>query len=213
LVPVERVPADAAQRLHPAVAVGWQERVAGIAASEAAADARATTVDVPMPAGIAQPPVSSTPRPPSAPARPRRARWLVPSLAAAVLAALAGTSIWLGGQPASSPSGVAGSGSASKDASRPAPMAAPDVAAPASAPATGESGGGGAAPPQDSVGGATGNAKSAVEAVPPPDGIDEFVAPSVCVPVFSATAPLVLPDGRIPQQVLVGPYGIRLVCG
>jgi hypothetical protein len=30
---------------------------------------------------------------------------------------------------------------------------------------------------------------------------------------FGQDAMLTLPEGRVPQQVIVAPYGVRLVCG
>lgn len=109
---VEEMPAEAAANLMGAVTTAWRDRVAGIAAAEAAQDAGApgagaagseiATTPVPVPGGefAGYAPANDAARAtevgrPSARPR-RRARRLVPVLAFVVLGTLAGTSILIG---------------------------------------------------------------------------------------------------------------------
>ena len=139
---VEPMPAPLADRLQAAVAGAWRERRDAIAATERADDAAMATPtpeaaqaaaddDQPLILIPTEPPAgaASTPR-----ATPRRSRWrrAVPVLAFAVLATLAGTSVWLGGQDDQA-------GSARNDAATKSQQStAGDAEAGGSAPADGE---------------------------------------------------------------------------
>lgn len=144
---VEPMPAAAAARLHAAVGTAWRERVAGIAATEAAEDASAGSGEF---AGFApiEPPAAAADgdvakrgdAARTAMARPRRARRLVPVLAFVVLGALAGTSLLISDETADRSTSVEiaqddggdGAGSAteaeSESKSGAAPQAEPSMA-------------------------------------------------------------------------------------
>ena len=107
---VVAMPEAASQQLHLRMAEGWRERMAALAAHEARADAAVPSI--PMPSGAPQPGTPTyRPLPTTVPSsRPRRGGWrraLVPSFAAAVLAVLAGTSIWIGDDAAAPDGGKA----------------------------------------------------------------------------------------------------------
>lgn len=241
---VVSMPEAAAQRMHLRLAEGWRARVSALAAAEARADAAAPTT-VPLPS---MPPISGPPPTPPAPRPRERGGWrrlLVPGLAFAVLATLAGTSIWVG-QDASAPSSSAGGArtdaatelAPSQDATTGATDPLADTAAPATAvpataaPVTAESdaaaaaaGGSGAAAPEGAAGAAADvdgrtvpiapgtDARDEGIVIEPPVGYDELVPGQLCAFAFDPSA-LVLPDGRIPQQVIgPGPLGSYLACG
>lgn len=118
---VVAMPEQASERLHLRLAEGWRERTRTIAAAEAREDAAAPAtpvVPVPVPVPVPLPladddllapqPLVPSPRP----AQPTREggwrRLLVPGLAFAVLATLAGTSIWVGDDASRPEAGSAG---------------------------------------------------------------------------------------------------------
>lgn len=220
---VVQMPSAASERLHLRMREGWRERMERIGAAE----------EVVAPDGVLIPPRVDDAHMPGrerpAP-RPWRRR-LVPVLAFGVLAALAGTSVWVvdetpaprqGSVDAESGSVVAEPGAGSDEASELASV--PDIAADT---ATAPSAGGpaastGAPPPADgatvddpNVDGRTVPADRVGpegEVAEPPGGAEQFVDGTICVLTFDETA-IELPDERIPQQVLEGPLGLLLVCG
>jgi hypothetical protein len=127
-----------------------------------------------------------------------------------VLAALAGTSIWLGGQPASTSSGGEARHESPQAGVAPSTRT-PEAAAPAVA--ADSSGGANVSGSPATVEGAAKAAFGSAAPAAPPAGIDRLVEPAVCVVAFGQDAMLTLPEGRVPQQVIVAPYGVRLVCG
>ena len=233
---VETMPAAAAERLHASVATAWRERVAGIAASEAAADADAT-VPVPVPsagefAGYA--PITPDEQPGAAKAATtkaptRRGRRLVPVLAFVVLGALAGTSYLVGQQQepgtANDASTATTSGDAGATASeeRDAAMSPEAVAPPeAGAPVAGDVATGTAVEPgsvesdkaaADAAAGGVVDSAAPTAPLPPPSDYDDFVEQDRLCIATRDEAQLMLPDGRIPQQIVRGPLGTYLVCG
>ena len=218
---VHPMPRAAANGLHAALAVEWDARageaqsladVAEAGSRDAEAAPAATTVE------------SAGPVTPTLPARaPRRYRWFAPALAAAVLAALAGTSIWIGADPsfrsgahadstAIAPDGGA-EGGAAAGGSVAAPMAkeAKTAAdATSAAPAT---------PPTADGDYATGSATDVQVTVEPRGdtvdrelGADTGSVADTCI-ASRDPAHLLLPDGSIPTRVAAGPFGIYVACG
>lgn len=158
---VVAMPDPAAHRMHLRLSQEWRARVASIAAAEALEDAR-----IPAPHAAATIPdddlVPLRPDPPRVvepPARPRWSRRLVPLAGVAVLAGLAGTSVWLGDAPS-------GPGSGAESGGQAATPAMDDAAVPG---ASGEQGAAtaGAPPPSGLEGAAEQQALDAATAPPP----------------------------------------------
>lgn len=241
---VVAMPEDASERLHLRLRDGWRERTALIGAAEARQDASGAPVpSVPL-VGMEEDLVPPRIEPPRA--ADRRRPWrrrLVPVLAFGVLAALAGTSVWIGDDTArpGASGGSADSAAESTTGATSAPAdgdiaAVPDIAtdtatapsagAPVAATAAGgdDNAASGAADvavtipptaPEPSDGRAVeladGEARVG-EIVPPPAGIEQFGDGTICIVTFDQVT-IELPDGRIPQQVRQGPFGMFLVCG
>jgi hypothetical protein len=236
---VVAMPEPAAERMRLRLAEGWRERTAAIAAAEARADAAAPApITVPPPQPLPDADADLIPPRLTPPSTSRQARggWrraLVPALAFAVLATLAGTSIWVGQHstaPATRSAGDAatatsGDSFASSDAAAPGSDEA--ASGGAAAPAVGAAGSPAEVAPQPATGETSSQDldgrtvtippeatdKAAEDAVAPPVGYTDIVAGELCTVAFSRLQ-LVLPDGRIPQQVFgPGPFGTFVVCG
>jgi hypothetical protein len=200
---VEPMPADAASALDVAMAAAWRERRDAIVAAEAEADAADAleTVPVAPTSPAAQP--SARPR--------RRARRFVPILAFAVLALLAGTSVYVGQHRTSG--GDASTAADEDTTAMPAQDADTD---------TDTDTGAGAAAPEASVAPPAREAaeaddltdvqKAAEDAASSGD-YDDFISQErACIATRDQTR-LYLPDGRVAQLILTGPLGIYVVCG
>jgi hypothetical protein len=201
---VEPMPEQSAQSMHLSINAAWRERRDSIAADE-----QSTPVSVN--ADVALAPLDPEAEPIPLPRR-RRARRLLPVLAFAVLATLAGTSVYIG-QQTSDDQSVATTTSDSTDAERAAP-ALSDAIDHAAAPAAGAADTEGAAAP-DGIAKSTGTDAAAApeNSVPADEPYDNFIANDIrCVATRDETE-LSLPDGRIPQQIIQGPLGIYVVCG
>lgn len=190
------MPEPAAHRMQLRLAAAWRERVSAIAAEEARADARAAApTEAP-----AAPPTKTT----SVEHRPPWRRRLVPLLAFVVLAALAGVSISID-EPAPERQADGSRGQeqleqGSDAGPAPAPEAGSDAAATSAPPVDGRT-----VEPELSEGVAPDQLE------PPPVGYDEQLEGRVCVVAFRDDA-FVLPDGRVVQDVVEGPFGTYLVC-
>lgn len=195
--PVDPMPAAAAESLHLSINAAWRDRRDAIAADEQATPVLIDVASTPLD------PATDIPSPP----RRRRARRLLPVLAFAVLATLAGTSIYIGQQPADEPT-------VSVESSAPEPTAAPsserstdDARKSLSTESTDADIDAGAV--ADAAAGAAASAPAGVGGDPYDDLMtQEFV----CI-ASRDEFDLTLPDGRIPQQILRGPLGIYVVCG
>jgi hypothetical protein len=193
-------------QLHAAVRVAWRERRDAIAAAELDHDAIAALDVVPVPA------VSSAGAPAS---RARRLRRLVPIAAFALLATLAGTSVLIGNDPKTPDRGDQQAtqddvGSLASDDAVSELYAEPEDDAAGSSPAAGaDSGVERSASPSTADGPAKSSADSPTAAVP---GVQPSSGELLCIATADATQ-MQLPDGRIPQQVLLAPLGIYVVCG
>lgn len=232
---VVQMPSVASDRLHLRMREGWRERMERIGAAEqreSPSPGRRRTLRSPQGSSRSSDLAGAPALAPAARPAPRPwRRRLVPVLAFGVLAALAGTSVWVvdeapaprqGGADGESGSVVTEPGAGSDEASELASV--PDIAADT---ATAPSAGGpaastGAPPPADgtpvddpNVDGRTVPADRVgpeAEVAEPPGGAEQFSDGTICVLTFDETA-IELPDERIPQQVLEGPLGLLLVCG
>lgn len=180
--PVQPMPAAAAEAMHMAIDAEWRAR-------------RAVTEPEPAPEPDPDPVPMFAPVPTLEQPRPtrRRARRLLPVLAFAVLATLAGTSVYVGQQ--------SGSDSSSSDAKSTESTTSVSEALSSASGAGLET--------------AARAADSAATAAPvdPSVQLDQGIElDRICIATLDETA-LYLPDGRIPQQVLRGPLGIYVVCG
>ncbi len=205
---VEAMPHDAAADLHAAVTAAWRERVAGIAATEAAQDAADAAGDGKF--GGSAPVELEPPAPPAPVAAPRRrrSRRLVPVLAFVVLGTLAGTSLYIGEE--SSDTSLSEIVQEAEEAGE-ASMSSGEGAMSADEQDTSKVGRDAAVMAEPSVSGAADSAVGGVE--PPPAGYDEFIdRDRICIVTRDPTQ-LALLDGRVPMQITRGPLGIYLVCG
>ena len=228
---VEPMPDTLATDMHRALAAAWRDRRDSIAAHEAAVDAAAP---VPAEAGTGR--LDTTSQPVADVVRPARSgRWrrLVPVLAFVVLATLAGTSIYLGGDQAAVDDARSGddTGSFAADedvpaASAPAPSNVEAERA-ESADAAGAAGAtadlaitspeSGATSPTDEAGDRTAKSAAGDDAAfeVPPVGVPGEQVDAVameCIFTRDETG-LTLPGGRLAASITRGPFDLYLVCG
>lgn len=231
------LPGGRAEQLRYAVRAAWRERRARVLAGERLADGAVTPMG--QPAGERTEVLEAIPT--SGPPGTRRARRLLPIVAFAVLATLAGTSLYVDderiaapdrsateeasapGESSSGPGGDAapaapsvGGGPIEGDPSASTPPVAPGEPSDATTDLAAPPAAGSPEGREATSGGATdstaGGAGVEAGSVAEMEGAAQALAEPICIATLDETA-LALPDGRIPLRIERGPLGIYVVCG